>query len=1071
MEQQQESSAEQSLRPYFVFRAHRPELGICWDPSEPLRGSPEAAQTRGPGGAGPGEDGDGEAEDDSDDQRRYRAWVAGRFCSLRAGEPWPGAPENFLYGPVTLQFHHNCAKLRVVVGGEGPERPPGEGPERPPSEGPPAAGAPERAGHLAALFQPDERTQRRPNTVILQGAVGIGKTVLARKLVLDWARGRPRRDAFRYVFYLDAGDLDAAADRSLAELMAAQWPDPPAPVSEILSRPRRLLFVVDGLEDLKPFLDGPEAELCRDWGAPRPAGRLLQALLRKALVPEARLLVVVRPSGWARLAPWLGCPRLVEVLGLCAADRDDYFHRFFGAPAGARAALAVVRDNETLSALCRAPLVCWLVCACLKRRLDGGDDLRRGPLTASSLLASYVAGLFRGRPAPRELPLWGLCRLAAEGVLARATRFGRGDLERLGLAEADLEPFVASRLLLPRPGGAFAFLHLTLQEFLAALYSAMEVTRWPGLAPSSQDLATELEKVSGEDASFVGTAVHFLFGLLNPECAGPVEEGLGCRLAPQLRRDLLLWAAVVSAAPPHSHSLHQFFLSLYEAQDAAFLTQVMDHFRDLRLVLRGKADLLVSSFCLRHCRRLEKLVLHLDPDVFSDDDGEPQAGPQASDLATASLWKALCSVLTTSTSLRELDLRFFSLNDLCMKSLSEQLRHQDCRLQNLRVQQTAFVPFACGDFPLALSGHQHLTWLDLNLQLGDDGMKLLCEALRHPQCNLQYLRLRSCALTEACCPDLALALTCNQSLSHLDMGGNQLLDRGVQVLCEALSQPKCRLQSLLLPACGLTAGVCQDLSAALTSNQSLTRLCLASNSLRDDGLKVLSSALKSPECPLQRLALWSCELTAEGCQALSAALHSNKNLTHLDLGENDLRDDGMKLLCEALGQPQCPLQALDMLVCFLTEACCQDLSAALVLNQNLRSLNLGHNALRDEGVKLLCEALRHPSCPLQRIGLERCQLNTACCQDLSSVLLCNPRLKSLNLAQNALWDEGVRLLCEALEKPECGLEILSLWKEAFSNSAQQMLKAAEERKPHLIITGDWYSQDPEDYGSSWWLET
>lgn len=40
----------------------------------------------------------------------------------------------------------------------------------------------------------------------------------------------------------------------------------------------------------------------------------------------------------------------------------------------------------------------------------------------------------------------------------------------------------------------------------------------------------------------------------------------------------------------------------------------------------------------------------------------------------------------------------------------------------------------------------------------------------------------------------------------------------------------------------------------------------------------------------------------------------------------------------------------------------------LILNQNLRSLNLGHNALKDEGVKLLCEALRHPDCQLQRLG-------------------------------------------------------------------------------------------------------
>ncbi|XP_036599444.1 NACHT, LRR and PYD domains-containing protein 14-like [Trichosurus vulpecula] len=332
-------------------------------------------------------------------------------------------------------------------------------------------------------------------------------------------------------------------------------------------------------------------------------------------------------------------------------------------------------------------------------------------------------------------------------------------------------------------------------------------------------------------------------------------------------------------------------------------------------------------------------------------------------------------------------------------------------------------------------------------------------------------QLKSCALTEACCPDLALALACNQSLSHLNLGGNQLLDSGVQVLCGALSQPECHLQNLVLAGCGLTDGVCQDLSTALTSSRNLTRLCLAHNNLRDEGVKILSTALKLPECPLQRLTLWSCGITAAGCQDLSAALLSNKNLTHLDLGENELGDAGMKLLCIALGQPQCILQALDVLVCFLTEACCQDLSDMLVLNQSLRSLNLGHNALMDQGVKLLCQALRHPDCQLRRLGLERCQLSAACCQDLSSVLLCNPRLKSLDLAQNALWDEGVRLLCEALQQPECRLQILALWREAFSEDAQRMLKAVQESKPHLIITGDWYSHELEEYGFSWWLET
>ncbi|XP_074076165.1 NACHT, LRR and PYD domains-containing protein 14-like [Macrotis lagotis] len=1028
----------------------------------------EAAEMRGWVGVS---EKNGEPEEDSDERRRYRAWMAEKFRSLRSGDSWPGESENFLYGPTTLLFSRTCAKVRVVIGGESSELPPGEGP--------PFSEIPGQSEQLAALFQPDEKSYQRSGTVVLQGPMGIGKTLLARKLMLDWARGRLCRDVFHYVFFFNLGEMDGTVEKSLAQLITDEWPGLPVPISEILSQPKKLLFVMDGLEELRPFVDGPEAELCRDWEEPRPLAGLMQGLLRKSLLPEACLLLVLRPSGWACLARWLGCPQLVEVLGLSKADREEYFHRFFGDRASARAALAAVQDNETLATLCRAPLVCWLICTGLKQRLDNGDDLSLGPVTATRLYVSFVTSLFRGRTPPTDAQLRGLCHLAADGVLAHATGFDSSDLDRHGLTVAHLEPFLATHVLLQR-GTSYAFLHLTLQEFFAALYSAMEVTRSP-TAHTVQDLTTELEKYSGVDTSFLSLAVHFLFGLLNTECARLLGAELGCHLSPQLQRDLLLWAAVFSGSATPSLralSLHHFFFSLYETQDEEFVTEAMDHFRDLQLVLWSKVDLLVSSFCLAHCRRLETLVLHLQREVFQEDpdDLELQASSpaelesQVSDVA-ASRWKALYSVLSTNAILRDLELSFSLMSDLCLKHLSDQLKHRECHLQSLRLRQTAYVPFVCGDFPLSLVGHRHLIYLDLDLQLGDDGMKLLCEALRHPHCNLQSLRLKNCALTEACCPDLSLALTCNQSLTQLNLGGNQLLDTGLQGLSKALGQPENRLQKLVLAGCGLTENGCQDLSAALTSNRNLTHLCLAHNSLRDEGVKILSMALKCPECPIQRLTLWSCGLTSVGCQDISAALLSNKNLTHLDLGENDLGDEGMKLLCAALGQQQCNLQALDTLVCFLSEACCQAISDMLILNQNLQSLNLGHNAIKDNGVKLLCEALRHPDCHLQRLGLERCQLNTACCQNLSSVLLCNSRLRSLNLAQNALWDEGVRLLCKALEEPECKLQILALWREAFSEDAQRMLKALEESKPQLVITSDWYSHNSEEYGWSWWLET
>lgn len=56
--------------------------------------------------------------------------------------------------------------------------------------------------------------------------------------------------------------------------------------------------------------------------------------------------------------------------------------------------------------------------------------------------------------------------------------------------------------------------------------------------------------------------------------------------------------------------------------------------------------------------------------------------------------------------------------------------------------------------------------------------------------------------------------------------------------------------------------------------------------------------------------------------------------------------------------------------------------------------------------------------------LDACQLTSACCVDLASVLTGSRCLKELNLAGNPLDRCGVLLLCAALRRPECGLQTL-----------------------------------------------
>lgn len=66
--------------------------------------------------------------------------------------------------------------------------------------------------------------------------------------------------------------------------------------------------------------------------------------------------------------------------------------------------------------------------------------------------------------------------------------------------------------------------------------------------------------------------------------------------------------------------------------------------------------------------------------------------------------------------------------------------------------------------------------------------------------------------------------------------------------------------------------------------------------------------------------------------------------------------------------------------------------------------------------------MSHPMCLLSRLG--KCDITEDSCEDLASVLVHNKKLRLVSLVDNALKDQGVMVLCEALKNPDCALETL-----------------------------------------------
>ena len=259
----------------------------------------------------------------------------------------------------------------------------------------------------------------------------------------------------------------------------------------------------------------------------------------------------------------------------------------------------------------------------------------------------------------------------------------------------------------------------------------------------------------------------------------------------------------------------------------------------------------------------------------------------------------------------------------------------------------------------------------------DEGVKHLATVLTHTNCKLNSLNLEGSGfnkrITDEGVKHLCTALTlANCKLNSLNLGHNNITDEGVIHLATALTHTNCKLNSLNLLRFNITDKAVKHLSTALThTNCKLNWLNLKNNNITDEGVEPLSSALTHTNCKLNSLVLKINDLTDEAVKHLSTALtHTNCKLNSLNLGYNNITDEAVKHLATALTHTNCKQNSLNLYNNNITDEAVKHLSTALThTNYKLNSLNLGYNNITDEAVKHLYTALTHTNCKLNSLNL------------------------------------------------------------------------------------------------------
>ncbi|XP_064419093.1 NACHT, LRR and PYD domains-containing protein 3-like [Latimeria chalumnae] len=691
--------------------------------------------------------------------------------------------------------------------------------------------------NIEDLFKPDENGDS-VTTVVLQGIPGIGKTFTAKKMIVDWTLHKPYCIAFDYAFYLSCRELNQLSNSlSVADLIF-EYCEILQPIKqEILKVPEKILFIVDGFDELKFSMDVNEKDMKDTVWEKYPVEITVAKLFKRKVLSEATMVITTRPEAVDILENKVEIDRFAEILGFSEEGMKEYFDTYFEDKSQALVAFNFIRKNDILFSMCYIPIICWVVGAVFKQHMDDEGDLTEGLKSATQVFVSYMNIILKHHHCKLgkldDSLLQKLGALALNGVKEQKVLFDEEDLKKVKLSISEVPSSFLNMLLFNKDGDVqtvYNFAHLSFQEFLAALYCAKN--------DNTDEALTLLQEFLHKEKSHLISTVRFLFGLRNQM----IVSKLSFQPTTQMTSKMLDWIKM-ALGTHEGYKLLQLLYCLYEVNEEEFTTHAMKDVRNLNFSghFLKEIDCNVINYCVQHCLKVEELNLNscklgveemkiLLPVLRRS----LMLSLQRCDL-TAGCCEELSSVLSTNSSLMELDLEGNNLGDSGVKHLSAGLRDPNCKLQTLGLQECGLKAGCCEDLFSVLSTNSSLTELNLSgNNLGDSGVKHLSAGLRDSNCKIQKLVLVVCDLTSGCCEALSSVLSTNSSLTELYLSDNNLGDSGVKHLSAGLRDPNCKLQTLCI-------------------NSSLTVLYLSNNNLGDSGVKCLSAGLRDPNCKLQEL--------------------------------------------------------------------------------------------------------------------------------------------------------------------------------------------------------------------------
>nr|AFN73234.1 NLRC5d protein [Danio rerio] len=889
--------------------------------------------------------------------------------------------------------------------------------------------------------------------VVLLGRAGSGKTLLVHCLGHSWAENT--FPSIQLLFLLEFRQLNLISrDLSLKELLFLFYPacsyveeEKEEVFAFILTHPEKVCFILDGYDEFRAKLTDPrELESTVDLSTPMPMADLLSGLCSRKILPDCTVLVTCRPRDVTYM---FGSPGLItcELQGFDRLGVKEYAEQYFHEKVDLKTnAVNLLMDNRHLLSMSHVPGLCHICCICVDYLFSSGEALNHQLPTSLTqiyiqILLAFLSRFNEDGVSKTSLlmryrtKIVEMSQLALKGLEGSTIVFMEAEVSK-ELQDFGVRSGILSRVKLTHEDGSsgygFTFMHLTMQEFLAALHLMTSQTITDSQLKKKLNLKTRWTTKTDPKSVFTDSVHLYVCGLAAEACTSSLIQlkGAESEMAWVKKRQAAVRSVLLGLAGGASHTgpkIVELCRCAHETQDAklakAIGSRPQIELRNIRLnavdmdslaFVTAAAD---QTVCLDFggcsidldCLEILPSFKNVDHLIFRSRKYDDKFA------------ETLCGILSKLQALQQLDFISGGLTDVGAAKLAKAL--EDC--PNIT----------------------HLNVSDNSLK--DEGIREIAETVSRLHNISSILMGKNNISTDGILTLIEKMAACT-SVQQVHVEGDKEINLSFSKRSDTISESKDlknteETKNIILKQCNLTVSHVASLCNKLRGFAILTLLDLSNNSLGNKGLKKILDLLPKLGA-IQEINVSENGVDMEGVVMLASALCKQYNLKRVDASENGKKkvvlgfdttrghnsgeltqnETGMHL------HKKLSLTHSDIQPAYMTKLCKQ-----LVKCKNLLDIDLSHVDLSTNGALILVRSLadcqrvtsvelRHQAEAFIKFVPEKAEV--AICKlteynlsktnvvKLSKILESCPHLSELDLSHNVLRDEGVKCFVDHLPK-------------------------------------------------------